>query len=160
ALSFLLSGPLAQAFGWRVATALAAVPALALIPALLTLAEPARGASDHGVKQTTATWSILRIPTLWWIIASGAIQNFSAYGFAVFLASFLTRVHGFSTGETGIAAGLLYGVGGLLGGSLAGHLGDWILTKRQDGRMLAAAAVALISAPIAYLAILATERFT
>lgn len=157
-LSFLLSGPLAQAFGWRAATALAAVPAMLLIPALVTLREPVRGISDQGIKPAIAASSILRIPTLWWIIASGAIQNFSAYGFAVFLASFLTRVHGFSTGATGVTAGLLYGLGGLLGGFLAGRLGDWIILKRPDGRMLAAAAVALISTPIAYFAILAPAR--
>ena len=157
ALSFLLSGPMAQAFGWRAATALAAVPALLLIPALLTLTEPVRGAADRDVKLGSA-WSILRIPTLWWIIASGAIQNFSAYAFAVFLASFLVRVHGFSIGSTGVAAGLLYGTGGLLGGFLAGRVGDWIILKRGDGRMLAAAIVALISAPIAYFAILTPLR--
>jgi len=46
ALSFFFSGSLAQAYGWRVAMALAATPALILIPALLLLPEPARGASE------------------------------------------------------------------------------------------------------------------
>ena len=102
-LSFLLGGPLAQVFGWRTAMALAAAPALLLVPALLTLEEPA-----HGVAQRRQTIrDIIRIPTLWWIIASGAIQNFAAYAFSVFLSSFLVRVHGLSVGPAGVAAGVL-----------------------------------------------------
>ena len=41
-LSFAVGGPVAQAWGWRMALVLAAVPAVALVPALLALAEPAR----------------------------------------------------------------------------------------------------------------------
>jgi predicted MFS family arabinose efflux permease len=149
-LSFLLGGPLAQAFGWRTAMALAAAPALVLVPALLSLGEPARGAAQN--RQTI--WDIIRIPTLWWIIASGVLLNFVAYAFASFLSSFLIRVHGFSLGATGVAAGLLYGLGGILGGVIAGRVGDWVIHKRKDGRMLAASMAALLSAPLGCLAIL------
>ena len=41
-LSYSVGGPVSQAYGWRVALALAALPAIALIPALLALREPAR----------------------------------------------------------------------------------------------------------------------
>jgi MFS family permease len=41
-LSFSIGGPAAQAYGWRIAMALAAAPALLLIPAVLWLREPAR----------------------------------------------------------------------------------------------------------------------
>jgi MFS family permease len=43
-LSAAITGPLAQAHGWRIALAVAAMPALLLVPALLWLHEPARGA--------------------------------------------------------------------------------------------------------------------
>ena len=91
-LSSFCSGPVAQAFGWRAAMVLAAGPAMLLVPALLMLPEPARGASES----RASAWGILRIPTLWWIIASGALLNFIMYAFSVFLASFLMRVHGIS----------------------------------------------------------------
>jgi MFS family permease len=42
-LSFAVTGTVAQAYGWRVALALAALPAVALVPALLCLREPERG---------------------------------------------------------------------------------------------------------------------
>jgi predicted MFS family arabinose efflux permease len=155
-LSNFFSGPAAHAFGWRTAMVLAAVPAVLLVPALLSLHEPIRGASESRapVGPRKPAWSILRIPTLWWIIASGALLNFIMYAFSTFLASFLMRVHGFSMSSTGIAAGLVYIVGGVLGGLLAGRVGDWIVHKRKDGRMLAAALAALISAPLAYFGIL------
>jgi len=43
-LSAAITGPLAQAHGWRIALAVAAAPALILVPALLWLHEPPRGA--------------------------------------------------------------------------------------------------------------------
>src|SRR5262249_11247861 len=104
-LSSVCSGPGAHAFGWRAAIALAAAPALLLVPALLTLNEPARGAADPHTPlgPSKPATSILRIPTLWWIIASGSLLNFIMYSFSVFLASFLMRVHGLSLARTGIA---------------------------------------------------------
>src|SRR5260370_26192591 len=97
----------------------AAGPALLLVPALLTLHEPARGASEARV----SAWGILRIPTLWWIIASGALLNFIMYAFSVFLASFLMRVHGISLAGAGIAAGFILSAGGGAGGLLSGPRG-------------------------------------
>src|SRR5260370_13186997 len=127
----------------------AAGPALLLVPALLTLHEPARGASEARV----SAWGILRIPTLWWIIASGALLNFIMYAFSVFLASFLMRVHGISLAGAGIAAGFIYAAGGVPGGLIAGRVGDYVSHRRKDGRMLCAALAALISAPLAFFAI-------
>src|SRR5439155_26546612 len=70
ALSFFLSGPIAQAFGWRTAMILAAVPAVALIPVLLRLTEPVRGAAEtHREAMPNSAWlAIVKIPTMWWII--------------------------------------------------------------------------------------------
>src|SRR6202451_4098164 len=47
ALGYFFSGPIAQAYGWRTAMVIAAAPALLLVPALLMLHEPQRGASEH-----------------------------------------------------------------------------------------------------------------
>jgi predicted MFS family arabinose efflux permease len=154
ALSSLCSGPVAQAFGWRAAMVLAAFPALLLIPALLTLHEPQAEPRPSGSGLPASPWTILRIPTLWWIIASGAILNFTMYAFAVFLASFLMRVHSFSLASTGIASACIFGIGGVLGGLTAGRIGNHVATRRRDGRMRAAALAALISAPLAFLGIL------
>ena len=155
AMSSFCCAPIAQAFGWRWAMAAAAAPALLLVPALLTMEEPARGASDSAPSAAPESpWTLLRIPTMWWIIASGSLLNFIMYAFAVFLTSFLMRVHGLSLASAGIAAGLIYGIGGILGGTVAGRVGDYAARRRKDGRMVCATLAALISAPFAYFAIL------
>ncbi|MEO7649072.1 MAG: MFS transporter [Bryobacteraceae bacterium] len=157
ALSYFLSGPTAQAFGWRMALALAAAPAILLVPALLMVSEPQRGASEkRGVPAAgkQSPWTVLRIPTLWWIIASGAVLNFMLYALGAFMAAFFSRVHGLTVAESGIATGITYGTGGLLGGLLAGAWGDRIVHRRKDGRMLSAAVTALLAMPFSYFAIL------
>src|SRR5262249_53505327 len=78
ALSYFFSGPIAQAFGWRRATIVAAIPALVLAPLVLFLREPQRGAAESAraqgsTQQHGSIWRLLGIPTFWWIIASGAL---------------------------------------------------------------------------------------
>src|SRR5215469_8984128 len=46
ALSYFFSGPMAQAYGWRSAMVLAAAPVVVLVPLLLRLKEPLRGAAE------------------------------------------------------------------------------------------------------------------
>jgi len=155
ALSFFFSGTLAQAYGWRASMALAAAPALLLVPALLLLREPKRGASESNAAfEAASVWNILRIPTLWWIIASGVLLNFNAYSIASFLPALLSRVHGLSLAASGVASGVVYIFGGVIGGTLAGLLGDSIVRQRKDGRLLVASIASLVAAPLACLAIL------
>jgi MFS family permease len=99
-------------------------------------------------------WAILRIPTLWWIIASGALLNFSLYAVATFLPAFLSRIHGLSLASSGIAAGIVYIIGGLGGCALAGYLGDAAIRRRKDGRLRIAAMTSLAAAPLACLGVL------
>ncbi|MGB8473243.1 MAG: MFS transporter [Candidatus Acidiferrum sp.] len=159
-LGYFFSGPLAQAYGWRAAMVLAAAPAILLIPALLLLREPQRGASEiHPVPFTRSSmWSVLRIPTMWWIIASGALLNFNLYAFAMFLPAFLSRVHGLSLANSGIATGVVYFSGGVSGGIFAGYLGDWVVHRRKDGRMLCAAVMSMVAIPLACVGILQPAR--
>ncbi|HXN53291.1 MAG TPA: MFS transporter [Candidatus Acidoferrum sp.] len=156
ALSFFFSGPLAQAYGWRAAMILAAAPALLLVPALLLLPEPQRGASEiHSAPPShSSMWTILRIPTLWWIIASGALLNFSLYAVSTFLPAFLSRIHGLSLASSGIATGIIYITGGLAGCAIAGYLGDAAIRRRKDGRLRVAAMTSLAAAPFACFGVL------
>jgi MFS family permease len=148
ALSYFCSGPVAQAFGWRTAMVLAAAPALVLAPLLLRLREPERGATEHG-----SIAAILRIPTMWWIILSGALLNFNMYAIGTFLPAFLSRLHGLTLARSGMATGVVFAVGGVAGGWLAGRLGDRVARRCDNGRMLCAAALALAGVPVAWLGI-------
>lgn len=156
ALASFFSGPLAQAYGWRSAMALAAAPALLLVPALLTLKEPQRGASESHAPggEPRSRWSVLRLPTLWWIIASGVFLNFALYAISTFLPAFLSRVHGLSLASSGIAAGAVYLLGGLSAGLTSGYLGDSIGQRRENGRMLCAAIAGVICVPLSLFGVL------
>jgi len=154
ALSFFFSGPIAQRFGWRPAMIAAAVPALLLAPVLLLLREPERGASElHVPPAQGSVWQVLRIPTFWWIVASGVLVNFILYAIGTFLPAFLGRVHHLQVGRAGIATGVVYATGGLMGGTVGGLWGDSIIRRRADGRMLVAALAALAAAPLAFFGI-------
>ena len=152
ALSYFFSGPIAQAYGWRMAMIIAAIPAFILLPMLLLLHEPERGASEAHVftDAPASMFSVLRIPTLWWIVASGALLNFNMYAIGTFMPALLGRIHGLKVGPAGVATGVLYLVGGVAGGLAAGWVGDRVIHSRKNGRLLAAAAISLIGAPFAY----------
>jgi MFS family permease len=75
--------------------------------------------------------------------------NFNLYALATFFPAFLTRYHHLSVGRAGLWAGIGYGAAGVLGGVTAGVWGDRVIRRRQDGRMLSAAAAALVAAPVA-----------
>src|SRR5262249_4500677 len=155
ALGFLLSGRLAEAYGWRTAMVLAAAPALALLPALLLLREPARGATETGgtARAPGGVARLLRIPALWWIVASGACLNFNMYVLATFLPALFGRVHGLSLSSSNAAAAFVYVVGGVGGALGSGWVGDKVVGSRPDGRLGGAAALTLLSAPLAYVAV-------
>jgi MFS family permease len=149
-LSFAVGGPVAQAYGWRAALLVAAAPALLLVPALLFVKEPGRGAADA---TDAPARSLAGIGAFWWIAASGAVVNFLLYSFSFFLPAFLTRVHGLSIAEAGLATGVGSGVAGIAGALAAGRLGDRFSGSLARGRLRTAALTAAAAAPVAWMAI-------
>jgi len=149
-LSFAISGPVAQEHGWRAALALAAAPALVLVPALLWMKEPAGRQIAGAAGDHPGARSLLRIPALWWIAASGAIVNFILYSFSTFIAAFLTRFHGLSVAQAGLWSGIGSGAAGILGAVAAGAFGD---RARDAGRIRFAALAAMLSVAPATIAI-------
>ena len=153
-LSLAISGPVAQAWGWRAALTVASLPAVALVPALLCLREPARAVGlTPAAAAATASFAFLRIPAFWWIAASGAIVNSALYSFSYFLPAFLTRVHGLSVGQAGLWTGIGSGAAGILGAVSVACYGDRAGRHRPGGRMLLAAAAAALAVAPAALAI-------
>ena len=106
-LSFWVGTAVAQQWGWRAALFVAALPGLLCAIAALFIKEPARGMiEDHKVGQRRRSGSpyrvVMSIPTLWWIVASGALHNFNMYALGAFLASFLIRFHHVSLSRAGL----------------------------------------------------------
>jgi MFS family permease len=156
ALSFFFTGPIALKFGWRAAMVVAAAPALLLVPLLLMLREPVRGSAEkHAIAQTGASSvrQVLRVPTFWWIALSGALVNFNLYSIGVFFPAFFGRIHHMNVARAGIMTGIVYAVGGILGGSIAGVWGDRIVHRSRSGRLKVAAIAAVLAVPLSYFGI-------
>lgn len=139
ALSFLVSGTIAQRWSWQAAFYVAGLPGLLLAVAALFIADPPRNEGTEGTPlEPLPFWSvvqrILSIPTMRWIIISGALHNFNMYALGSFQASYLRRFHQVSIEQAGWITGLVFGVGAL-GISLAGWLGDRAFRRDVRGRL-------------------------
>src|SRR6266481_186342 len=151
ALSFFFSGAIAQRYGWRMAMVFAAAPALLLIPLLLALREPQRGSAESAASAPAGSLGqVLRVPTFWWITLSGALVNFNLYAIGTFLPAFFGRIHRMNVAQAGFRTGVVYAIGGILGGTIAGILGDRVARRSNNGRMQIAAIAALAAAPLSY----------
>lgn len=151
-LSYSLGSSIAAAWGWRAAMAVAAAPVVVVLPALLCLRDPKRAESEHDrYHGITTIRSILRIRTLWWIIAAGTCLNFNTNSFGIFVPAFLSRVHGLSLQQSGWATALVYVIGGSCAPLLAGILSDRAVLSHRHSRLVLAAGFAAVSAPAAYI---------
>src|SRR5262249_30899852 len=121
----------------------AGLPGLLLAVAALFIAAPVRGSADPHAKTAKGEdcppfrkvlRHVLRLPTMWWIILSGAIHNFNMYALGTLLASFLQRCHGVTVERAGQMSGLVYGFGAL-GIFAAGWLGDRAFRRGVSGRL-------------------------
>lgn len=140
ALSFFVSGTIAERRSWQEAFFVAGVPGVLLAIAALFIAEPVRGGAESHASTAvsppfrTVVRQVLSMPTMWWIIASGALHNFNMYALATFVASFLKRYHQVSIERAGQLSGLVYGFGAL-GITAGGLLGDRAFRRAVSGRL-------------------------
>ncbi|HVF91848.1 MAG TPA: MFS transporter [Blastocatellia bacterium] len=158
ALSYYVSGAIAASYGWRSAFYVAGIPGLICALAALAIREPKRGGTEvHDIGNLKRAGSpyklVLSIPTMWWLIASGALHNFNMYAIGSFLSPFLMRYHGATIQEAGNAAMFVNGLSGIPGLIIGGLLGDAVMKRRKNGRLLVGAIAILISVPLNYFAL-------
>lgn len=156
--SNLSSGIIAKQYGWRVTFFIACIPGLILAALALRIREPRRGgAEEHHVvgqqQEGSPYWRVLRIPTIWWIILSGALHNFNAYAVNAFLPAFLGRYHGMDLRQANTIAAIVLGAVGVVGLLGGGWAADKFRQTRANGRMLLATASMFVSTPLVYLAL-------
>jgi MFS family permease len=96
---------------------------------------------------------VLSIPTLWWIIASGALHNFNMYALGAFLVPFLIRYHGIGTANAGTISMFVFGFSGIVGLFGGGIAADALFKRRVDGRLLVGTAALVIATPPMFLAL-------
>jgi predicted MFS family arabinose efflux permease len=158
-LSFLVGGYVGQRWGWRAALFIAAGPGLLCALAALFMHEPARGGVEvRGIGARRRPGSpyklLLSIPTLWWIIVSGALHNFNMYALGAFLGPFLIRYHGVSLAKAGLIAMSVYGLSGIFGLLAGGIAADALHKTRANGRLVVATASIAVCAPLMFLSLL------
>ena len=159
AASFLLSGLVAEwTGGWRSALLVAAAPGFVLGLLAFKLPEPVRGAADPHLNAGSgdtleAIRGVLSVPSMRWIIASGALLNLIMYALAAFVTSYLVRYHGLGFGPATRVSGLVYGVAGTIGILLGGWMADRAAITRVQGRLQVAAVVFAVAAPLGWLAL-------
>jgi len=149
-------GWILQNWGWRNAFYIAAVPGLVCAAAALAMREPARGTREaHAVGARRRAGNpyllVLSIPTILWIIVSGALHNFNMYTLGAFVAPFLVRFHHMTFFNAGWVAACVYGFSGVIGLTGGGWLADRLYAKRVDGRMIVGTASIVICTPLMFL---------
>ena len=165
-LAGVFSGLIAKAWGWRAAFFVAIAPGLVLAYAVSRIVEPPRGGADRNAAATIQThrasasvrfWApyleLWRIPTMRWIVLSGALHNFNAYAVNAFMPAYLGRYHGLTIAKANIAAGITLGLVGVLSLVFGGMLSDRALRWRPNGRLIVGAIAIAISSPCVYLAL-------
>ncbi len=152
ALSYAMGGIIAQVYGWRAAFYVAAAPGIVLAFAVLAISEPQRcvrakpsvGSPATGVASIR---KILQIPTMWFIILSGALHNFNLYAVGTFLPTLLMRHHHASLKLAGLVSAIIIGGMGAVGMVAGGWAGDFSIRRSSRGRMVTAALALASSLP-------------
>jgi MFS family permease len=155
-INFMASGAIAQSWGWRASFLVAAAPGLVLAGLALLVPEPVRGAADGAAAKPASTASpyrrVLEVPTMWWIILSGALHNFNMYTINLFTPSYLMRFHGIDLRTAGFYTAFATGAAGIPGLLLGGWLADRAGHRRPNGRMIVGTLAVLLSTPLFMLA--------
>ena len=133
----ILTGTIADHFGWRAALAVVGLPGLLLAVLIATtLPEPVRRIAAGPVVRPesamAAVFGLLRRPALRHLIVGLSIGSFGAYGLTQWIPSFFIRSHGLTLTEIGFRSGLVAGLGGILGTLFGGMVAVRLL--RSDRR--------------------------
>jgi MFS family permease len=160
AMAFLIGGRIAKAYGWQQAFFLAAIPGVVCALLALMLQEPKRGATEtHDIGASKRDGSpiglVLSIPSMWPIIASGALHNFNMYAIGSFIAPLVMRYHKVDIAEAGSYSMTIYGFSGIPGLLFGGVLADRLTKRFPSGRMVLASVMFLIASPLTYMALTA-----
>ncbi len=137
-LGFLGGGILDQYYGWRVAFFVLGIPGVLFAGVLYRYAkEPKRGTFDVHIEGETKNsfWDVASFlftkKTFIYLVLGAGFASFVQYGVGNWAPPFLSRYHGMSSQEIGIAMALIVGIGGAIGTFGGGYLGDFFGKKSK-----------------------------
>lgn len=123
---------LGQATGWRSAYWLVVVLAAATMAAVLTVVPRSPGRPEATVR---GELEALRRPQVLLTLAVGVVGFGGMFALYSYIAPVVTDVAGLSRGTLPVVL-FVYGVGGIVGTTLGGRLGDWSLFRSLAGTLV------------------------
>ncbi len=161
-----LRGGRARVLGWNLGIATAIVAAGVALTRWL--GNPAQWISLGIGAYAAASWVqsvrlrdgashalLFKTPSLSVANVSCAFQSFFGYSFGFWMPAFLIRTHGANVAQVGWVLGLITAVGGWLGVTFGGWLGDRLHQRSRSGRLRVLTLTATLTAPCAVLALTA-----
>jgi MFS transporter, Spinster family, sphingosine-1-phosphate transporter len=151
ALGYALGGTIGSAFGWRTAFFAAGIPGAVLALALLSLAEPERGASDEA--DTRPTTPLALGPSLRALCArpsylvntvAQVLYTFAMGGLATWMPTYYVRERGLPLTTASTTFGLLLLIAGFAGTILGGELTER-MARRLRGAQFAVSGWSLVA---------------
>ena len=153
-LSSVLSGLVARSYGWRMAFLVATVPGLILAVLIARVPDPHRTQAQAARIKAGSSKSVLApfielwiIPTMRWIVISGALHNFTAYAVNAFMPAYLMRYHGMSLATSSIASGVTLGAVGVVSLVVGGILADRARAGGAHARLQLGGLAFMLSTP-------------
>jgi len=150
-VGFLMGGYLNEELGWRTAFFVLGIPGVVFsLLFFVTVKEPRRGAMDTNALpgENHSFVQVLRLlyskGTFRYLSLATALLVFCIYGLSNWAPSFLSRLHGMSKSEIGVALGFIFGIGGAAGTFAGGLLSDHF-AKRDKRWYLKIPAYAIIA---------------
>ena len=140
ALGYILGGYIGEFYGWRAVFLVGGLPGLLFALLAFLMVEPRRGqhddevpASEPGLSLGATLGRLLKTPA-WRINTIGlALLTFTIGGLALWMPSYLERVHGMSSGQAGTIFGGVTVIAGICGTLLGGRLGDRMQARSPGG---------------------------
>ena len=131
-IGFLMGGYLNQQLGWRTAFFVVGLPGIAFsLLFYFTVKEPRKGATDVDAAAVIPQHSLGDVlkrlyanKTFVFLAMAAALNVFCIYGLTNWAPSFLARLHGMQSNQTGKLLGPILGIGGAIGSFAGGALTD------------------------------------
>lgn len=154
ALGYILGGVIGEHFGWRAVFLVGGLPGLVFAALAAWIAEPPRGARDDDAPALpvdslpAALTRIVRTPA-WRINTVGlAMMTFTVGGLALWMPTYLERVHAMSTASANLVFGGVTVAAGFCGTLLGGSLGDRLQARSAGGYFRVSGWGLVLSAPL------------
>ncbi len=153
ALGYILGGFIGEHYGWRAVFLVGGLPGLVFAALAAWIAEPPRGARDDApaLVATSLPAALKRVAwtPAWGINTVGlAMMTFTVGGLALWMPTYLERVHAMSTASANLIFGGVTVAAGFCGTLLGGSLGDRLQARSAGGYFRVSGWGLVLSAPL------------